>query len=266
MQTVVVRSVLASPQAGDKYQPCLSANYSWRVQRGRCTYYNSVPATYLCYTYDKKNKTKISNMRHDPLKFVNRRKYIHITGTRIPHWNQNDCVQFVTFRLADSLPQSKLQEYRLKREQWLNTHPKPWDASVQEDYDNSFGAVIDRWIDAGYGACILKDKRVRDVLTDIMMHSDGIKYEIYAFVIMPNHVHVLMTPTDGNMVQGIVGAWKSASSHAINTLLGRRGIVWEHESFDHLVRNSDEFKGCLQYIADNPHGLPPDWYTLENMM
>ncbi len=205
-------------------------------------------------------------MRHDPLKFVNRREYIQIAGTRIPHWNQSDCVQFVTFRLADSLPQSKLQEYRQKRDEWLKTHPKPWDSSVQEDYDNIFVAVIDRWIDAGYGECILIDKRVRDILEDAIMHSDSIKYDIYAFVIMPNHVHVLMTPREGNTVQGIVGAWKRISSHGINTLLGRRGTVWERESFDHLVRNADDFMETLQYIVDNPQGMSPKWYTLRNLM
>ena len=205
-------------------------------------------------------------MRHDPLKFVNRREFIQIAGTRIPHWNQSDCVQFVTFRLVDSLPQSKLHEYRQKREEWLNTHPKPWDSSIQEDYDNIFGAALDKWIDAGYGECLLKDKRVRDALEDVIMHSDGMSYDIYAFVIMPNHVHVLLTPREGSTVQGIVGAWKSASSHVINTLLERRGAVWERESFDHLVRNVEDFKEYLQYIVDNPHGMSSEWYTLRNMM
>ncbi len=203
-------------------------------------------------------------MQHNPPKFVNRREYIQITGTRIPHWNQSDCVQFVTFRLADSLPQSKLQEYRSKREEWLSTHSKPWDTAAQEEYDNLFCAVMDKWIDAGYGECVLKDKRIRDVVTDVILYSDGVKYDIYAFVIMPNHVHILLTPRDGNTVQRIVGDWKSASSHKINILSDRKGAVWERESFDHLVRNADDFNGYLDYITENPKNLSPEWYTLVN--
>ena len=201
-------------------------------------------------------------MLHDPLKFVDRREHIQVNGSRIQHWNQCDCVQFVTFRLADSLPQSKLQEYRNRRDEWLNKHPKPWTVSEQEEYDHIFGTTIDKWIDAGYGECLLKDKRVRDALEEVIMHSNGQRYDIYAFVIMPNHVHVLMTPREGNAVQTIVSAWKSISSHRINEILGRKGTVWERESFDHMVRNADRFDACMHYIMENPKNMPSDWFTL----
>ena len=205
-------------------------------------------------------------MLHDQLKFVNRREHIQMAGSRIPHWNQCDCVQFVTFRLADSLPQSKLQEYMSRKAEWLNAHPKPWSLSDQDEYDNVFGAAIDKWIDAGHGECLLKDQQARDALEDVMMLSDGQRYDIYAFVIMPNHVHVLMAPMAGNAVQDIVRAWKSASSHRINKLLNRKGTVWERDSFDHMVRNAEDFNAKLQYIADNPRGMSLDWFTLRKML
>lgn len=205
-------------------------------------------------------------MQHDPLKFVNRREHIQIDGSRIQHWNQCDCVQFVTFRLADSLPQSKLQEYRNRRDEWLNKHPKPWTVSEQEEYDNVFATAIDKWIDAGYGECLLKDKRVRDALEEVIMHSNGQRYEIYAFVIMPNHVHVLMTPREDNVVQTIVSAWKSVSSHRINEMLNRSGTVWERECFDHLVRSTESFNAILRYIEDNPRNMPAEWFTLRKML
>ncbi len=199
-------------------------------------------------------------MRNDPLKFVNRHEYIQITGSKLPHWNQNDCVQFVTFRLADSLPQLKLQEYRQMREDWLRQYPLPWDDSVKEEYQNTLGIVIDKWIDAGYGECILKDKHIRDITADVIMNDQ--RCDIYALVIMPNHVHVLMTPREDNSVHEIVGRWKSVSSHIINKYIGKKGSVWERESFDRLVRNSQDFEEYMSYIIDNPKNLSSDWYTL----
>ena len=197
---------------------------------------------------------------HYPPKFVNLREYIHITGDKLPHWNQSDCVQFVTFRLADSLPQSKLMEYRQMREEWLRQHPKPWDKSVQDEYDNTLGFAIDKWIDAGYGGCILRDKRVRDVVADVIMSDE--RCDVYALVIMPNHVHVLMTPREGNTTHAIIGSWKSVSSHLVNKLQGMKGSMWERESFDRLVRNAQDFEEYMAYIVANPQHLLADHFTL----
>ena len=196
------------------------------------------------------------------LRFVNKSDYIHITGNKLPHWNQGGCVQFVTFRLADSLPQTKLKEFGELKEQWMAEHPKPWDIAIQEEYKNKVGKAMDKWIDAGYGDCILKDERVRNIVADCIMHFNGERYDIHAFVIMPNHVHVLLSTRGDNLVQDIVGSWKKFSAHEINKLLGRQGSVWERESFDHMVRNGFSYKDKFDYIISNPAALPQDSYTL----
>lgn len=196
------------------------------------------------------------------LRFVNKSDYIHITGNKLPHWNQGGCVQFVTFRLADSLPQTKLKEFGELKEQWMAEHPKPWDIATQEEYKNKVGKAMDKWIDAGYGDCILKDERVRNIVADCIMHFNGERYDIHAFVIMPNHVHVLLSTRGDNLVQDIVGSWKKFSAHEINKLLGRQGSVWERESFDHMVRNEFSYKEKFDYIISNPAALPQDSYTL----
>ncbi len=200
--------------------------------------------------------------QHGTLHFVNKREPVLIEGTKLPHWSQSGCVQFVTFRLADSLPQSKLIEYKKSRDRWMTGHPRPWNESEEEEYDNVFGAAIDKWIDAGHGDCLLKDKRLRDVVAGVMANDNGRRCDIYAMVIMPNHVHVLMTPGEGHVVQTIVGAWKSVSSHKINEILNRKGAVWERESFDRMVRGADDFNRYAQYIAANPQHLPTEWFTL----
>lgn len=196
------------------------------------------------------------------LRFLNKSDYIHITGKKLPHWNQGGCVQFVTFRLADSLPQTKLKEYGDLKEQWIAEHPKPWDMATQEEYEHKVGKAMDKWIDAGYGECILKDESVRNIVADTIMHFNGERYDIHAFVIMPNHVHVLLSPRGDNLVQDIVGSWKKFSAHEINKMLGRQGSVWERESFDHMVRNEFSYKEKVDYIISNPAALPQDSYTL----
>lgn len=197
-----------------------------------------------------------------PLRFVDRHGYIHIAGKKMPHWNQGDCVQFVTFRLADSLPQSKLKEYGDMKGQWLDIHPKPWDAATKALYENEVGNTMDRWLDAGYGGCMLKSESARSIVANAILHFDGDRYDIHAFVIMPNHVHVLLSTRGDNLVQGIVGSWKKFSAHEINRLQGRQGPVWESDSFDHMVRNETAFQAKLDYIINNPAHLPPDCYTL----
>jgi REP element-mobilizing transposase RayT len=194
--------------------------------------------------------------------FVNKREFIQIEGTKIPHWNQVDRVQFVTFRLADSLPQLKLMEYRQEKELWLGQHPKPWDEAMQEEYDAMFTAKLDKWIDAGYGGCILKDSRVRDIVADSIMHLNGDRYDIYAYVIMPNHVHVMLTPRADCTVQHIVGGWKRYSSQQANKLLGHNALVWERNCFDRLMRSAADYDAHISYIVDNPQHLPSEWYSL----
>ena len=202
-------------------------------------------------------------MQHNrQLRFVDQREHIHIEGKKLPHWSQCDCVQFVTFRLADSLPQLKLMEYKKARERWVNAHPKPWTRSEQEEYDDLFGAAIDKWLDAGHGECLLKDKRARDIVASVIMNDDGSRCDIYVVAIMPNHVHILMTPREDYTVQTIVGSWKSLSSHRINGMLNRVGSVWERESFDRMVRDAADFTRYVQYIAANPQHLPAEWFTL----
>ena len=212
-------------------------------------------------TCSNANQTQCGETPH-LLRFVNKKEYIYITGNKLPHWNQGDCVQFVTFRLADSLPQTKLDEYGSKKEQWLAEHPKPWNADTKKEYEEKIGNVVDKWIDAGYGECILKDERVRNVVANAILHFNGERYDIHAFVIMPNHVHVLLSTRGDNLVQDIVGSWKKFSAHEINKMLNRQGAVWERESFDHMVRDADSYQAKLSYIVNNPASLPSDYYTL----
>ena len=201
-------------------------------------------------------------MEKNYLQFVNLHDPVSITGRQLPHWQQGECVQFVTFRLADSLPQSRLDEMRVLREDWLSHHPRPWSRKEEQEYADTVSDKLEQWTDAGYGECLLQEERVRRVVAEAIGHFHGSRYQLHAFVIMPNHVHVLLSPLAGYSVQDIVGSWKVYSARAVNRLLHRSGPLWERACFDHMVRNADSFREKLDYILRNPRHLPLSTYTL----
>lgn len=172
----------------------------------------------------------------------------------------------MTFRLADSLPQSKLEQWLHERDTWLALHPKPWDDAASSDYHKIFTATIEKWLDAGYGSCALARTPVRDLVADALRHFDGTRYRLDAWVIMPNHVHVIVTPLADYDLSNILHTWKSFTSHAIRKLLPEwQGPFWLKESFDHIVRGPDHIERFRIYIAKNPHGLSENSYTLRSL-
>jgi thiamine-phosphate diphosphorylase len=101
------------------------------------------------------------------------------------------------------------------------------------------------------------DERCRDAVFEHCLHDQGRKLHMHAFVVMPNHVHLLFTPLAdprGNpfSLQEILGSLKGASAHSVNRLLERQGPIWEEEWFDHVIRSDTDFDGKLQYIEFNP--------------
>ena len=218
-------------------------------------------------------------------------------GGNLPHWSQQ-CATFVTFRLGDSLPEGKLAQLQADREEWLKVHPRfqcrrdilvasdkdgldPSDAArcrvyvdatsrrvnmglngdeEETEYRELFSERIQRWLDAGHGSCIFRQAEVRQIVEDALRHFADIRYSLYAFVVMPNHVHVLFMPEDGCDGRTIVQGWKSYTAKEINRALRRTGAVWQKESYDHLVRDVEEFKAIRAYIRGNNAKLAYDAY------
>jgi REP element-mobilizing transposase RayT len=98
---------------------------------------------------------------------------------------------------------------------------------------------------------------VRDIVLQHCLHDHGTKTRVHAAVVMPDHVHLLLTPlrdAGGNphslveILQGI----KGASAHSVNRALRRSGPVWQEESFDHVLRSEESFEEKVEYIKQNP--------------
>jgi len=200
-----------------------------------------------------------------PLKPFNPEAEIVRTHRHLPHWFQEGCTYFVTFRLADSLPQEKLNAWTTERDVWLKFHPKPWIDSTWEEYQDRFGERFEGWLDAGYGGCALAQPEVRAVIENCLKHFDGQRYDLGDYVIMPNHVHILLCPKDGYSLSEILKGMKGVSANQCNKLLGRTGTFWMDESFDHIVRNTIQLEKYQKYIWDNPAkaGLKQGYYTVK---
>jgi REP element-mobilizing transposase RayT len=112
--------------------------------------------------------------------------------------------------------------------------------------------VIDRFLDAGHGACILRRPEVAQLVIDAWRHFDGDRYLLHAWVVMPNHVHVLCETRSGHPIPAIVNSWKTFTARQINRLLGRSGSVWLEDYWDRYIRDADHFERVVAYIHDNP--------------
>jgi len=185
----------------------------------------------------------------------------------LPHREQPGGTYFVTFRLGDSVPQPLLVQWREEQKNWLKHHPKPWNWKTEHEHKRRFVEDREDWLDRGHGSCLLRDSRAGQIVADALRHFNFKRYVLDAFVVMPNHVHVLVQPTAGHSLADIVHSWKSFTASAINRALDRNGQLWMPESYDHVVRDWRELLAWRQYIAANPEkaGLSDGQFVLEQM-
>ena len=178
-----------------------------------------------------------------------------LRGGNLPHWRQDGAMYFVTWRTADSMPRERVDQWMEQRDAWLKAHPEPWSLRDEEEYYRLFPDCWETWLDEGHGECLLARPEVRQIVEEVLRHEEGTKYRLEDFIVMPNHVHVLVSPLGKHTLSEITQAWKSTSAHRVNKLLGRTGTFWQKESFDHIVRSAEQAQKFRQYIQGNPCGL-----------
>ncbi|MEQ1851105.1 MAG: UTP--glucose-1-phosphate uridylyltransferase [Chthoniobacteraceae bacterium] len=170
----------------------------------------------------------------------------------LPHWQVPGATYFVTFRLADSLPAAVVRRLKDEFETWLRQNPRPWNGAQRAEYYERFHESLEVHLDQGAGSCTLAESPAAEIVEDALRHFDGERYWLGSYVVMPNHVHVIVRPKDGHPLSDILHSWKSFSAHQINKHVGRAGTLWQDESFDHIVRHVDEWKQIDRYISENP--------------
>ena len=174
--------------------------------------------------------------------FIPEPRFTRITSrVRLPHWQVDQAVYFITFRLNDSLPLEVLRALKSEREQLLREAERTDRGKI----DAAFSLRLDQELDRGVGACVLREHA--EVVAETLMKFDRARYELHAWCVMPNHVHAMLYLERGGDLPRILHSWKSYTAHAIG-----RGAIWQREYFDRVVRSPREFSDTMGYIRSNP--------------
>lgn len=184
----------------------------------------------------------------DQLRFFNPYADIRYTENRLPHWQQNGATCFVTFRLADSIPSHVLGQWQDEREAWLRLNPEPWSLEIELEYHRRFSGALERWLDEGHGACLLRRRDCAEIVAEALRHFEGERVAMISFVVLPNHVHALFVQNPEWPLEKLVRSWKGFTARQINKLIERSGSFWQRDYFDRLIRDKEHFENCVRYI------------------
>jgi len=171
----------------------------------------------------------------------------------LPHFDGVSNPQFITLHLADSIPSRVVERWQ-----------KQVTDIAEPEQELALRRRIEKYLDMGYGQCLLKDRRVAAMVQASLLAFDSIRYKLFAWVIMPNHTHSLLTLNKGWSLARLMHSHKSYTAHEANRILKRSRRFWMNEYFDRYIRNGEHFENTLRYIENNPVkvGLcskPEDW-------
>ena len=166
----------------------------------------------------------------------------------LPHYFEPDLTQMLTIRIYDSLPKNVTLE--------LQGNAKENDKVQIRKYE--------KLLDAGYGSCFFAKREIAQLIKESLYYYDKRRYLLDAWVVMPNHLHVMLTPINGFSLTVIMFGLKSYTAKAANKLMNREGAFWYPDYFDRYIRDQDHYLKAMNYIAMNPvkAGLcenPEDW-------
>jgi REP element-mobilizing transposase RayT len=181
-------------------------------------------------------------------------KQIH--SRNLPHWMQHGRMYFVTFRLSDSLPHERIEQIRAERRVWEQCNHQPYSQWQWLEYHRLFSKRIEDWLDNNIGTCVLAHQQCASIVANAIGHFEGKRYRLDHWIIMPNHVHMLIVPIEPYLLFDILHSIKSYTAKIINKCLGRKGQLWQHESFDHIVRSNQQLEKFREYILENAAKCP----------
>ena len=166
----------------------------------------------------------------------------------LPHFDALGIRQMITYRLQDAMPANRRHE---------------WEALLELEDEREKRIKIESYLDAGYGECHLRRTEIASLVEENLLHFDGNRYRLLAWVVMPNHVHALIEIQQTPLAEVLHG-WKSYTGKVANRWLKRSGDFWQAEYFDRFIRDEEHFRKAVHYIEWNPvkAGLvksPEEW-------
>ena len=154
----------------------------------------------------------------------------------LPHFDAPGVTQFVTFQLDDSFPVTRRAE---------------WKAVLRKPDDSAKRRKLEAWLDRGHGECWLRRRNVAELGEKILLEADGRDYQMQAWVVMPNHIHLVVDVWDVPLAK-LINGWKGKSSRLANALLRRSGRFWQEDYYDTLIRDESHLKRAIRYTEQNP--------------
>ncbi len=147
----------------------------------------------------------------------------------------------VTYHLANALPVEVLSQWRQELAHFLV------DAREVETRQR-----IETYLDATPGEAWLARPDIATIVENCLLHDEAKRYRLHAWVVMPNHVHVLFTTQAGHSMSSVIQQWKSVSAHRALRLLHPMDGFWQGDYYDRHIRNESHFASAVQYIENNP--------------
>jgi len=151
----------------------------------------------------------------------------------------------------DSIPQDRIEVFRQEKQQWQRSHSKPYNENEKAEHRLLFSDKMNTWLDNCHGECLLRELECARVVKGALEYFVEERYFLDHWVIMPNHVHVLLVTCDGYDLSRTLHSWKSFTSNQINKIYSRTGSFWQTETFDHIVRNPRQLEKYREYIKMN---------------
>ena len=203
----------------------------------------------------------------------------------LPHYNADGKYQMITYRLADSIPQT------IQKNAIFKNPGSPQDIAGNKLLEVQRRKITEDTLDKGYGSCLLKIDEVAQTQISNWKYFDGVKYDLISYVVMPNHVHVLIKTKADYTIAKIVWGWKTYVSKFVNSRLDlyeqfldsfekkknicykaapsarqhynkpakscgvpgiRKQSIWYREYWDRFIRDEKHFQSAIEYIHNNP--------------
>jgi REP element-mobilizing transposase RayT len=154
----------------------------------------------------------------------------------LPHHDAPGVTQIVTFRLHDSMPANRRSE---------------WEALLRIEDDRRRRVELEAYLDRGLGECWLRQPCIAELTQRALRFFDGERYRLKGWVVMPNHVHVVVEIWRVPLTR-LLKSWKGFAAREANTLLGRSGVFWEREYWDTRLRDDEQLRKAVRYVEANP--------------
>ena len=179
----------------------------------------------------------------------------HRGENHLPHWELDETIYHVCFRLNDAVPKQKQEEWRYERE-LLQNLAKSQNRELSEDEKKRlqylYSDKIEQYLDTGYGECLLKMPQFAQIVKQSLEFYNNVKYILHCWCIMPNHVHAAFKLLETGELPKVLHGWKSYTAHVINKLLGRSNTLWQADYYNHIIRSGNEYYQQINYIWSNP--------------